>query len=81
MILEECQVPKDNSKKQMHFFDQAASLSTAGTPQMLQESQDALPEQDFEMSPSSPTLLLRNIEKQVKSEPSFWVGKGLYSIL
>ncbi|XP_055967529.1 KAT8 regulatory NSL complex subunit 1-like protein isoform X1 [Sorex fumeus] len=62
--LEECQLPKDILKKQIQFADQEASLNTTGNPQISQESQDPLPEQDFEMSPSSPTLLLRNIEKQ-----------------
>uniref|UniRef100_A0A8C5YAZ7 KAT8 regulatory NSL complex subunit 1 like n=1 Tax=Microcebus murinus TaxID=30608 RepID=A0A8C5YAZ7_MICMU len=64
VILEECQLPKDILKKQIQFADQAASLNTTGNPQVPQECQDPLPEQDFEMSPSSPTLLLRNIEKQ-----------------
>uniref|UniRef100_A0A8C7AWJ0 KAT8 regulatory NSL complex subunit 1 like n=1 Tax=Neovison vison TaxID=452646 RepID=A0A8C7AWJ0_NEOVI len=64
VILEECQLPKDTLKKQIQFADQAASLNTTGNPQIPQESPDPLPEQDFEMSPSSPTLLLRNIEKQ-----------------
>uniref|UniRef100_A0A8C0CB35 KAT8 regulatory NSL complex subunit 1 like n=1 Tax=Balaenoptera musculus TaxID=9771 RepID=A0A8C0CB35_BALMU len=64
VILEECRLPKDILKKQIQFADQAASLNTTGNPQIPQESQDPLPEQDFEMSPSSPTLLLRNIEKQ-----------------
>lgn len=70
MILEECQFPKDNLKKQMQFADQATALNITGNPQIPQESQDTLPEQDFEMSPSSPTLLLRNIEKQVSNEKS-----------
>ncbi|XP_012582763.1 PREDICTED: KAT8 regulatory NSL complex subunit 1-like protein isoform X2 [Condylura cristata] len=64
VILEECQLPKDILKKQIQFADQAASVNTTGNLQIPQESQDPLPEQDFEMSPSSPTLLLRNIEKQ-----------------
>ncbi|XP_074220167.1 KAT8 regulatory NSL complex subunit 1-like protein isoform X2 [Camelus bactrianus] len=64
VVLEECQLPKDILKKQIQFADQAASLNTTGKPQISQKSQDPLPEQDFEMSPSSPTLLLRNIEKQ-----------------
>ncbi|CAK7306750.1 KAT8 regulatory NSL complex subunit 1-like protein [Vulpes lagopus] len=64
VILEDCQLPKDILKKQIQFADQAASLNTTGNLQVPQESQDPLPEQDFEMSPSSPTLLLRNIEKQ-----------------
>ncbi|XP_037379865.1 KAT8 regulatory NSL complex subunit 1-like protein isoform X2 [Talpa occidentalis] len=64
VILEECQLPKDILKKQIQFADQAASINTTGNLQIPQESQDPLPEQDFEMSPSSPTLLLRNIEKQ-----------------
>ncbi|XP_047399994.1 KAT8 regulatory NSL complex subunit 1-like protein isoform X2 [Sciurus carolinensis] len=64
VILEECQLPKDILKKQMQFADQAASLNTTGNPQVPPGNQDPLPEQDFEMSPSSPTLLLRNIEKQ-----------------
>ncbi|CAI9165074.1 unnamed protein product [Rangifer tarandus platyrhynchus] len=64
VILEECRLSKDILKKQVQFADQPASLNTSGNPQIPQESQDPLPEQDFEMSPSSPTLLLRNIEKQ-----------------
>ncbi|XP_053453760.1 KAT8 regulatory NSL complex subunit 1-like protein isoform X1 [Nycticebus coucang] len=64
VILEECHLPKDILKKQIQFADQAASLNTTGNPQVPRECQDPLPEQDFEMSPSSPTLLLRNIEKQ-----------------
>ncbi|ELK04898.1 hypothetical protein PAL_GLEAN10026183 [Pteropus alecto] len=64
VILEECQLPKDILKKQIKFADQATSLNTTRNLQIPQESQDPLPEQDFEMSPSSPTLLLRNIEKQ-----------------
>ncbi|XP_036110252.1 KAT8 regulatory NSL complex subunit 1-like protein isoform X1 [Molossus molossus] len=64
VILEECQLPKDTLKKQIQFADQATSLNITGNPQIPQESQDPFPEQDFEMSPSSPTLLLRNIEKQ-----------------
>lgn len=64
VILEECQLPKDNLKKQIQFADQATALNITGNLQIPEESQDPLPEQDFEMSPSSPTLLLRNIEKQ-----------------
>ncbi|XP_015336809.1 KAT8 regulatory NSL complex subunit 1-like protein isoform X2 [Marmota marmota marmota] len=64
VILEECQLPNDILKKQIQFAEQAASLNTTGNPQVPQGNQDPLPEQDFEMSPSSPTLLLRNIEKQ-----------------
>lgn len=65
MSLEECQLPKDILKTQIQFADQPASLNnTTDNPQISQERQDPLPEQDFEMSPSSPTLLLRNIEKQ-----------------
>lgn len=70
VILEECQLPKDNLKKQIQFSDQAIPLNITRNPQISQESQDPLPEQDFEMSPSSPTLLLRNIEKQVSNEKS-----------
>ncbi|XP_029789790.1 KAT8 regulatory NSL complex subunit 1-like protein isoform X2 [Suricata suricatta] len=64
VVLEECQLPKVILKKRIESADQAASLNTAGSPQIPQQRQDPLPEQDFEMSPSSPTLLLRNIEKQ-----------------
>ncbi|XP_012301418.1 KAT8 regulatory NSL complex subunit 1-like protein [Aotus nancymaae] len=64
VVLEECQLPKDILKKQIQFADQAASLNILGNPQVPHECQDPVPEQDFEMSPSSPTLLLRNIEKQ-----------------
>ncbi|EHB01927.1 hypothetical protein GW7_15010 [Heterocephalus glaber] len=64
VILEECQLPKDILKKQIQFEDQAPSLNTTENLQVPQRSPEPLPEQDFEMSPSSPTLLLRNIEKQ-----------------
>lgn len=65
VILEECQLPKDILKKQIQFSNQAASLNTSVNSQIPQRSEETLPEHDFEMSPSSPTLLLRNIEKQV----------------
>ncbi|XP_075384973.1 KAT8 regulatory NSL complex subunit 1-like protein isoform X1 [Tenrec ecaudatus] len=64
VILEECQLPKEILKKQIICADQATSLNTTGTSQAAQDSQEPSPEHDFEMSPSSPTLLLRNIEKQ-----------------
>nr|XP_045003583.1 KAT8 regulatory NSL complex subunit 1-like protein isoform X2 [Jaculus jaculus] len=64
VILEECQLPKNILKKQVQNSNQAVSLNTTGNTQVPQRSQDPLPEQDFELSPSSPTLLLRNIEKQ-----------------
>ncbi|XP_057619348.1 KAT8 regulatory NSL complex subunit 1-like protein isoform X5 [Chionomys nivalis] len=64
VILEECQLPKDILKKQIQFSNQAASLNTSVNSQIPQRSEETLPEHDFEMSPSSPTLLLRNIEKQ-----------------
>ncbi|KFV65779.1 KAT8 regulatory NSL complex subunit 1-like, partial [Dryobates pubescens] len=59
VIIEELPFPKDLLKKQMHLTDQEALLSTRGASQAAIERQD-----DLEMSPSSPTLLLRNIEKQ-----------------
>jgi hypothetical protein len=52
-------------KKQIQFSNQAVSLNTSVNSQVPQRSEEPLPEHDFEMSPSSPTLLLRNIEKQV----------------
>ncbi|CAO2624858.1 KAT8 regulatory NSL complex subunit 1-like protein [Lemmus lemmus] len=64
VILEDCQLPKDILKKQIQFSNQAASLNTSMNSQISQRSEETLPEHDFEMSPSSPTLLLRNIEKQ-----------------
>ncbi|XP_006891995.1 PREDICTED: KAT8 regulatory NSL complex subunit 1-like protein [Elephantulus edwardii] len=64
VILEECQLPKDILKKQIQFAGQEATLNTTGSLLVSHNNQDSLPEQDFEMSPSSPTLLLRNIEKQ-----------------
>ncbi|NXU56805.1 KAL1L protein, partial [Turnix velox] len=64
VILEEFPFPKDILKKQMQLTDQEALLSTTGNSQAATEKQDSLLEHDFEMSPSSPTLLLRNIEKQ-----------------
>ncbi|XP_004626770.1 KAT8 regulatory NSL complex subunit 1-like protein [Octodon degus] len=64
VILEESKLPKDILKKQIKFAEQAASLNTTENLQVPQRNQEPLPEQDFEMSPSSPTLLLRNIEKQ-----------------
>ncbi|XP_071417835.1 KAT8 regulatory NSL complex subunit 1-like protein isoform X3 [Pithys albifrons albifrons] len=64
VILEEFPFPKDILKKQIQLTDQEALLSATGNSQAAIEGQDSLPEHDFEMSPSSPTLLLRNIEKQ-----------------
>ncbi|XP_075286054.1 KAT8 regulatory NSL complex subunit 1-like protein isoform X6 [Opisthocomus hoazin] len=64
VILEEFPFPKDILKKQMQLTDQEALLNATGNSQAAIERQDSLPEHDFEMSPSSPTLLLRNIEKQ-----------------
>ncbi|XP_031223665.1 KAT8 regulatory NSL complex subunit 1-like protein isoform X2 [Mastomys coucha] len=64
VILEECQLPKDILKKQIQFSNQAVSLNTSVNSQVPQRSEESLPEHDFEMSPSSPTLLLRNIERQ-----------------
>uniref|UniRef100_A0A8C9G2X7 KAT8 regulatory NSL complex subunit 1 like n=1 Tax=Pavo cristatus TaxID=9049 RepID=A0A8C9G2X7_PAVCR len=65
VILEEFPFPKDILKKQIQLTDQEALLNATGNSQAAIERQDSLPEHDFEMSPSSPTLLLRNIEKQV----------------
>ncbi|XP_067993971.1 KAT8 regulatory NSL complex subunit 1-like protein isoform X3 [Melanerpes formicivorus] len=59
VIIEEFPFPKDILKKQMQLTDQEALLNATGDSQAAIERQD-----DFEMSPSSPTLLLRNIEKQ-----------------
>ncbi|XP_053139394.1 KAT8 regulatory NSL complex subunit 1-like protein isoform X2 [Hemicordylus capensis] len=64
VILEEFPVPKDVLKKQTQLTDQEALLNTTGHSQAPFERQDVWLEPDFEMSPSSPTLLLRNIEKQ-----------------
>ncbi|NXG78793.1 KAL1L protein, partial [Baryphthengus martii] len=64
VIVEEFPFPKDILKKQIQLTDQEALLNTTGNSQAAIERQDSLPEHDFEMSPSSPTLLLRNIEKQ-----------------
>ncbi|XP_051046352.1 KAT8 regulatory NSL complex subunit 1-like protein isoform X6 [Phodopus roborovskii] len=64
VILEECPLPKDILKKQIQFSNQAVSLNTSVNSQATQRGEEPLPEHDFEMSPSSPTLLLRNIEKQ-----------------
>ncbi|XP_062972147.1 KAT8 regulatory NSL complex subunit 1-like protein isoform X2 [Elgaria multicarinata webbii] len=64
VILEEFSIPKDVLKKRTQLTDQEALLNTTGNSQAPLERQDAWPEHDFEMSPSSPTLLLRNIEKQ-----------------
>ncbi|KAM3852696.1 KAT8 regulatory NSL complex subunit 1-like protein [Vipera latastei] len=63
VILEECSVPKDILKKRTQLPDQEA-LNSTGNSQAFLQRQDVWPEHDFEMSPSSPTLLLRNIEKQ-----------------
>ncbi|NXP52673.1 KAL1L protein, partial [Heliornis fulica] len=62
--LEESPFPKDILKKQIQLTDQEALLNATGNSQAAIERQDSLPEHDFEMSPSSPTLLLQNIEKQ-----------------
>ncbi|XP_069716695.1 KAT8 regulatory NSL complex subunit 1-like protein isoform X4 [Phaenicophaeus curvirostris] len=64
VILEEFPFPKDILKKQIQLTDHEALLNATGNSQAAIERQDSLPEHDFEMSPSSPTLLLRNIEKQ-----------------
>ncbi|XP_066178513.1 KAT8 regulatory NSL complex subunit 1-like protein isoform X4 [Sylvia atricapilla] len=64
VVLEEFPFPKDILKKQIQLTDQEALLNSTGNSQAAIERQDSLPEHDFEMSPSSPTLLLRNIEKQ-----------------
>ncbi|NXM68050.1 KAL1L protein, partial [Serilophus lunatus] len=64
VILEEFPFPKDILKKQIQLTDRGALLDATGNSQAAIEGQDSLPEHDFEMSPSSPTLLLRNIEKQ-----------------
>ncbi|XP_073162805.1 KAT8 regulatory NSL complex subunit 1-like protein isoform X3 [Lepidochelys kempii] len=64
VILEEFPLPKDILKKQTQLTNPEALLNTTGNSQATLERQDSLPEHDFEMSPSSPTLLLRNIEKQ-----------------
>ncbi|NXB35207.1 KAL1L protein, partial [Eulacestoma nigropectus] len=64
VVLEEFPFPKDILKKQIQLTDQEALLNATGNSQTAIERQDSLPEHDFEMSPSSPTLLLRNIEKQ-----------------
>ncbi|CAM5095219.1 unnamed protein product [Natator depressus] len=64
VILQEFPLPKDILKKQTQLTNPEALLNTTGNSQATLERQDSLPEHDFEMSPSSPTLLLRNIEKQ-----------------
>uniref|UniRef100_A0A8D0E7S4 KAT8 regulatory NSL complex subunit 1 like n=1 Tax=Salvator merianae TaxID=96440 RepID=A0A8D0E7S4_SALMN len=64
VILEECPTSKDVLKKQTQLTDQEVLLKTTGNSEASLERQDVWPEHDFEMSPSSPTLLLRNIEKQ-----------------
>ncbi|XP_054828846.1 KAT8 regulatory NSL complex subunit 1-like protein [Eublepharis macularius] len=64
VILEEFPTPKDILKKQTQLTDEEALLHTTGNSQAPLERQDAWLENDFEMSPSSPTLLLQNIEKQ-----------------
>ncbi|NXC07112.1 KAL1L protein, partial [Orthonyx spaldingii] len=64
VVLEEFPFPKDILKKQIQLTDQEALLNATGNSQAAIERQDSLMEHGFEMSPSSPTLLLRNIEKQ-----------------
>uniref|UniRef100_A0A8C3T128 KAT8 regulatory NSL complex subunit 1 like n=1 Tax=Chelydra serpentina TaxID=8475 RepID=A0A8C3T128_CHESE len=64
VILEEFPLPKDILKKQTQLTNPEALLNATGNSLATLERQDSLPEHDFEMSPSSPTLLLRNIEKQ-----------------
>ncbi|XP_038622349.1 KAT8 regulatory NSL complex subunit 1-like protein isoform X2 [Tachyglossus aculeatus] len=64
VILEECKLPKHNSMKQIQLTDQAALLSPMRNSQIPMERPESLLEQDFELSPSSPTLLLQNIERQ-----------------
>ncbi|KAJ7345235.1 hypothetical protein JRQ81_001185 [Phrynocephalus forsythii] len=64
VMLEEFSIQKDILKKRTQLTDQEALLNNTGNSKASLERQDAWPEHDFEMSPSSPTLLLRNIEKQ-----------------
>uniref|UniRef100_A0ACB8FZP1 Uncharacterized protein n=1 Tax=Sphaerodactylus townsendi TaxID=933632 RepID=A0ACB8FZP1_9SAUR len=65
VILEEMPTPKDIPKKPTQLTGGEALVHTAGHSQAHLERQGAWPENDFEISPSSPTLLLRNIEKQL----------------
>ncbi|XP_078536698.1 KAT8 regulatory NSL complex subunit 1-like protein isoform X2 [Lissotriton helveticus] len=64
VILEEFPMAKDLLKQSTPRSDPATTLNTAGTFRPSREAADCSPSNDFEMSPSSPTLLLRNIEKQ-----------------
>ncbi|XP_029462007.1 KAT8 regulatory NSL complex subunit 1-like protein isoform X2 [Rhinatrema bivittatum] len=64
VILEEFALPKERGKQQPQLRDPAALLKSTGVFPAPTQRQDSSLAQDLEMSPSSPTLLLRNIEKQ-----------------
>ncbi|XP_064419546.1 KAT8 regulatory NSL complex subunit 1-like protein isoform X3 [Latimeria chalumnae] len=64
VILEESVPQKDRLKQQRQSANTTALLNTAGNYQAPVETKPSSPECDLEMSPSSPTLLLKNIEKQ-----------------
>ncbi|XP_030065633.1 KAT8 regulatory NSL complex subunit 1-like protein isoform X2 [Microcaecilia unicolor] len=63
VILEEFALPKERGKQQLQLRNSTVLKSSGVFPAPLQ-GQDSSLAQDLEMSPSSPTLLLQNIEKQ-----------------
>ncbi|XP_042192461.1 KAT8 regulatory NSL complex subunit 1-like protein isoform X2 [Callorhinchus milii] len=64
VILEESQPSKDILKKQKCLTEAGALLNATGDNKTSIEKKDSTPECNLEMSPSSPSLLLRNIDKQ-----------------
>uniref|UniRef100_UPI00398ED9C7 KAT8 regulatory NSL complex subunit 1-like protein isoform X3 n=1 Tax=Pristiophorus japonicus TaxID=55135 RepID=UPI00398ED9C7 len=64
VILDDSQPSKDILKQQVQLAEAASLLATAKDNKTLAETKDSTLECNLEMSPSSPSLLLRNIDKQ-----------------
>ncbi|GCB66975.1 hypothetical protein scyTo_0010174 [Scyliorhinus torazame] len=64
VILDDSQPSKAILKKQTHLTDAAALLAATEDNKTSAEIKDSTLECNLEMSPSSPSLLLRNIDKQ-----------------
>ncbi|XP_067844250.1 KAT8 regulatory NSL complex subunit 1-like protein isoform X2 [Heptranchias perlo] len=64
VILDDSQPSKNIMKQQMRLTEAAALLSAAENNKTPAEIKDSTLECNLEMSPSSPSLLLRNIDKQ-----------------
>ncbi|XP_067892322.1 KAT8 regulatory NSL complex subunit 1-like protein isoform X2 [Heterodontus francisci] len=64
VILDDSQPSKNILKKQMQLTEATALLAATEDNKTPAEIKDSTPECNLEMSPSSPSLLLRNIDKQ-----------------